>query len=95
VQETRPCDHQEYGTHNAAIYIQAWGSDKALMKLSEVLHLTSAPLILQVAGQIKIKNMKWLIEKAKPKVEQIIEVWDTYVSTIIKDLLYVFSISIA
>jgi hypothetical protein len=41
------------------------------------------------------KNMKWLIEKAKPKVEPIIEVWDTYISTIIKDLLYIFPISIA
>jgi hypothetical protein len=26
------------------------------MELSEVLHLTSAPLILQVPGQIKIKK---------------------------------------
>jgi hypothetical protein len=30
--------------------------------------------MLQVLGQIKIKNMKWLIEKDKPKVEPIIKV---------------------
>jgi hypothetical protein len=41
------------------------------------------------------KNMKWLIEKAKPKVKSIIEVWDTYVSTAIKDLLCVSPIGIA
>jgi hypothetical protein len=35
------------------------------------------------------------MQKAKPKVETIIEVWDTYVSTIVKDLFCVFSINIA
>jgi hypothetical protein len=30
--------------------------------------------MLQLPGQIKIKNKKLLIEKAKPKVEPIIEV---------------------
>jgi hypothetical protein len=35
------------------------------------------------------------MEKAKPKVEPIIEVWDTYVSTMFNDLLCVFPISIA
>jgi hypothetical protein len=47
-QETGSCDHQEYGTFHVAIYIHAWGSDKVMMELSEVLHLTSAPMILQV-----------------------------------------------
>jgi hypothetical protein len=35
------------------------------------------------------------MEKAKPKVEPIIKVWDTYVSTMFKDLLCVFAIGIA
>jgi hypothetical protein len=55
-QETRPCDHPEYGTHHAAIYIHILGSDKTLIELPEVLHPTSTPLILQVPGQIKIKK---------------------------------------
>jgi hypothetical protein len=41
------------------------------------------------------KNMKWVREKAKPIVETIIEVWDTYVSTMFKDLICVFHIGIA
>jgi hypothetical protein len=49
-----------------------------------------------VAGAWTNKNkIKWLIKKAKPKVEPIIKVWDTYVSTIIKDLFCVFPIGIA
>jgi hypothetical protein len=54
--ETGPCDHQEYGTVHTVVCIHAWGSDKALMKLSEVLHPTSAPFILQVPRQMKIKK---------------------------------------
>jgi hypothetical protein len=63
--------------------------------LLEVLNPKAGPLILPVLGQIKIKNMKWLIEKAKPKVEPIIDVWDTYISTVIKELLCVFPIGSA
>jgi hypothetical protein len=44
------------------------------MELSDVLHPTSTTLILLVPEQVKIKKMKWLIEKAKLKVEPIIEV---------------------
>jgi hypothetical protein len=51
--------------------------------------------MLQALGQIKIKKMKWLREKAKPKVEPIIEVWDTYVITMFKDFLCVFPTGIA
>jgi hypothetical protein len=35
------------------------------------------------------------MEKAKLKVEPIIEVWDIYVNTMFQDLLCVFSIGIA
>jgi hypothetical protein len=35
------------------------------------------------------------MEKDKQKVEPIIEVWDTYISTMFKDLLCVFPIGIA
>jgi hypothetical protein len=41
------------------------------------------------------KNMKWLMKKAEPKVEPIIELWDTYGSNMFKDSLCVFPIGIA
>jgi hypothetical protein len=47
-QETGPCDHQEYGTVHVVIYIQACGTDKALMELTEFIHPIAAPLMLQV-----------------------------------------------
>jgi hypothetical protein len=57
-QENGSCDHQEYGTVHAVIYNDARGCDKSLMELTEVLHPTYAPLMLQVPEQMLIKNRK-------------------------------------
>jgi hypothetical protein len=50
-----------------------------------------------VAGAWTNQNKKneMTKEKAKPKVEPLIQVWDTYVSTMLKNLLCVFPIGIA
>jgi hypothetical protein len=63
-QETGSHDHKEYGTVHAVIYIQAWGRDKALMELTEILHPTTAPLMLQLPGQIKIKKYEMTNKKS-------------------------------
>jgi hypothetical protein len=46
--------------------------------------------LFDVVGACTNVNKKWLIDKAKPKVEPAIELGDTYISTIVKDLLCLF-----